>query len=562
MAETLRRQTLLVYLALALILTTGLAFRVLGVAVRPGLDHDEAMHLLVATCNQQPYKQVLAQYQSSELRTTSIAEWQEFIHVRNPLCFGTIASDLREWEVHPPLYLWLLNLWMSLLGDSLFAIRCLNVVVDVASILALFYVSRDLLGRKYALLAAALYALTPACLKISGQARSYALLVLCNLVALWAILQITRKPTAWHGWIVWAWAVSIGLVAEYMFVVVFAPMALYMLLFFLKRKRLLWKQFIASALIISPFVIGIAWLYWQQKNYAADYGWSPEGRHPAAALLFLFLDIAGGVKPERLSDGFSLLVANVMAVGVSVYSLWAIKDRGIRWLFLLLFSTTVFGPILFYTLGLSPPWAYGAKYQSTAVPYIILAVVYFISRLGHRRLRVLAALILMGSFALALAFVIRFKAAEANTVISPDTINRLPYAELVIIDIAPEYWGMLYPATSSWPDTQRVLIAGQKKLLRGAALREAIRNKGSILYVSDLWHGDNTINQRHQILSLLQSEFDTLSPESTPSPLANLRCLTGGVYQVYFFDRHESSQLTHGHIESAALKPEHVGAIP
>ena len=541
-SEESRRQIILIYMGLALVLIAGLTFRVLGVVIHTGLDHDEAAHLLIAACNQQPYKQALAQYESSELRITSVVDWEKFMQLREPFCFGAIANDLKEWDVHPPLFLWLTNLWMFLMGNSLFAIRCLNILLSVVSILVLFYLSKDLLGEKYALLAAALYATTPAFLKISGQARSYALLGLCNLVALWAILRIRRSPTAWRWWIVWALAISLGLATEYLFVVVFAPMVSYMFLFFLKRKSLLWKQFIASVLIISPFVLGIVWMYWQQRNYVTVYGWSPEGRQPVAALATLFLDMVGGVKFNRLFDDFPLvplLAVNAVGIGVSLCGLWTIKDHDTRWLLLLLFSATVLGPILFYTLGLGPPWAYGAKYQCTAVPYIILAAVYFVSRLAHRRLRLAAALIVVSFLVLIVAYLIRAGETKAGSLMSKETVDRLPNVGLVIMGLNPEHWGMLFPAVVSWPNTQRVLIAGPEQMLRGLELQEAVKSEESVIYVSANWYKTSTESQMNQILSILQAEFEGAASAFPPLPMENLVCSTGGLYQIYFFDRQE-----------------------
>ena len=94
----------LVHLGLAILLVALLTLRVLGVVVRPGMDHDEALVFLLATCNERPYEQALVERRSPALTESTVADWQKFVQLRQPFCFGTIASDLKRMKLHPPLF--------------------------------------------------------------------------------------------------------------------------------------------------------------------------------------------------------------------------------------------------------------------------------------------------------------------------------------------------------------------------------------------------------------------------------------------------------------------------
>ncbi len=95
--------------------------------------------------------------------------------------FGEIAQAAAL-DIHPPLYYWLLSVWIRVFGTSEIAVRSLSVVLGVATVWLVFILGRRLFGRVAGLVAAFLLAISPLHVYYSQEARMYALL------AFWAAL--------------------------------------------------------------------------------------------------------------------------------------------------------------------------------------------------------------------------------------------------------------------------------------------------------------------------------------------------------------------------------------
>jgi len=87
-------------------------------------------------------------------------------------------SHLMWWrEANMSLYYILLRIWL-LLGQSPFFIRSLSVILSAATLLAVYWVAKQLYDRRVALIAAALFACNAYSIRYAQEARSYALFVL------------------------------------------------------------------------------------------------------------------------------------------------------------------------------------------------------------------------------------------------------------------------------------------------------------------------------------------------------------------------------------------------
>jgi len=97
------------------------------------IDHDDVISVIAATCNEVRYDGA-TQYG----RWVTAADWQQYWHMQSFGCFGQIADGLVKTDIHPPLYFWLLHIWMNLFGVSIFTGLLLNLVFLAVAIIALY----------------------------------------------------------------------------------------------------------------------------------------------------------------------------------------------------------------------------------------------------------------------------------------------------------------------------------------------------------------------------------------------------------------------------------------
>ncbi len=100
-------------------------------------------------------------------------------------------------DIHPPLYYWLLHLWVGIFGTSEAGLRSLSALVGVMLVLATFSLGRAMYDDATGLAAAFVSALAPFQVYFGQEARMYVLLTLeCTLAALlfWRLVkQDTRR---------------------------------------------------------------------------------------------------------------------------------------------------------------------------------------------------------------------------------------------------------------------------------------------------------------------------------------------------------------------------------
>ncbi len=105
------------------------------------------------------------------------------------------TSELLEglsWDVHPPLYLLLVNQWGKVFGFDELGLRSFSILWSLAALLLAYKLARDLIGEPAALLALTLLALNPLLLMYGFNARYYAMAVFMSLALAWAALRFQR----------------------------------------------------------------------------------------------------------------------------------------------------------------------------------------------------------------------------------------------------------------------------------------------------------------------------------------------------------------------------------
>ncbi|MFN0152062.1 MAG: glycosyltransferase family 39 protein [bacterium] len=155
-------------------------------------EHDETISYLAATGNQARYERALSD--SSMIGAwTPAARWKSLFAIDRPFEFSRIGGDLARYDVHPPLYFWLLHVWVLVFGVNVWAGPLLNAVITAATGFALFRLARNVTAhRDAAALVLFLWLVSPI-YRVAGDARQY------SLLALWSVLLFGQTVRAMFG---------------------------------------------------------------------------------------------------------------------------------------------------------------------------------------------------------------------------------------------------------------------------------------------------------------------------------------------------------------------------
>lgn len=108
------------------------------------------------------------------------------------LPFGGMLKDLRDTDVHPPLYYSILWVTDRLLGNGSLAMRVPSIIAGELVIPAAYLAARDLWSRRTGVIAAAVVAVGPILVWYSQEARMYSMFMLFATLAVWGQVRVLK----------------------------------------------------------------------------------------------------------------------------------------------------------------------------------------------------------------------------------------------------------------------------------------------------------------------------------------------------------------------------------
>ncbi len=529
------------YLFIILILLLGLSLNLVNRYMTEGLSVDEANTLLFASGNWSSYCDMV-EIKSPPLLTKAIAaDWKQYMMNSDYInSFGNIWKDSAV-DVHPPLFYIVLQSCFLIFGQSLIVAQLTNVLIYILSAVIFFFLAQVLFERKHAFLALLLFCVTPASFAVTGEIRSYALIGLFNITALFAIIKIINGYIGWKWWFVWIMSSLAALYTQYTYALIFASTSAYLLLYCLKREN--WFLLIRYLKIMVLFVIlliPLMVLFWQQKSVAHNLGWLSDkwawaNNTPATMIWIFFETVTGSMKGIifGLPVWFNLILG-VTIYGSSFYFLTRLKYiNDICLLSILLFVTTIFYAVL-YQFGAIPSHAIGAKYQVTAVPLILITIVCIITVFKKKSWEFCSVILIATLMFLGSTYLIwkNYKARD-HTISTYSMAKLVPKADLVILDHT--FSGLVGPVIFALPEDQRILIGSQKDLLSKIDFKNEVIDEKSVMYISATKY--NELGLREEITNRLLKAFD-LNPSSPLEPIARLSCRgAGSGYSIFYFNK-------------------------
>jgi len=198
---------------------------------------------------------------------------------------------LRRTGTNPPLYHFLLSLWVDAFGASEVAVRAPSVIFSVLSVWALCGLGRRLWDRSTGLWAAGLLAVSNMAVAYAQEARFYALIELMAILSTWAAHAWIRAPRRWTGLGYTVLAVTFVWLHTFAWPVLAAHLAWVVLLAWrshdlAERKRLMRGAAMTSGIVIISFLPWVAVLTDQVRTVLGGY-WIPRPR-PVEPLVCLY----------------------------------------------------------------------------------------------------------------------------------------------------------------------------------------------------------------------------------------------------------------------------------
>ncbi len=180
---------------LILAVLAGVGLRAGGNAPKTSFTHDESISYLAATCHQGEWYAVTFDPRPPFGAWAPAAAWQRFLRPERAGCLGRIRDDLARFDIHPPLYFWLLHGASLVLGVGMWTGAALNLVLFVLGALGLFGLALRILGDRLRAAAVVLvWALSPGVVQVFAEARQYELLGLLTILFTWQALRFAERP--------------------------------------------------------------------------------------------------------------------------------------------------------------------------------------------------------------------------------------------------------------------------------------------------------------------------------------------------------------------------------
>lgn len=226
-------------------------------------------------------------------------------------------------DIHPPLYYYLLHLWLGPFGDSEFVLRFFSVVFGLLTVPLIYALGRRLLSTASGLLAALLLAFSPFYLWYSQEARMYTLVTFLCLLSSYLLLRALggeRKARfLWGGYI---FVNILAVYSHFYAFFVLAFQAFFLLVWWVVNRK--GDRLLAG--LLSQGSVVVAYLPWSGfvlRRYAADVSyWRGELVFTEVVRKTLILFSTGHTILESRAQPIAFLYGALILFGLVIIALY------------------------------------------------------------------------------------------------------------------------------------------------------------------------------------------------------------------------------------------------
>ena len=162
-------------------------------------------------------------------------------------------------DIHPPLYYWLLKIWLVCFGQTEFAARSLSAMLSLLLVAVTYALGRRIGDRWLGVIAAFVAAWSPFQIYYAQEARMYMLLALLAAGTVLLALSIWQggERTTWRGYSAYALPASLGLYTQYAFPLILVIINLTALYHLRHNRSRLW---VWLGWQLVPLLLYLPWL--------------------------------------------------------------------------------------------------------------------------------------------------------------------------------------------------------------------------------------------------------------------------------------------------------------
>ena len=298
-------------------------------------------------------------------------------------------------DTHPPLYPFLLFVWLQLVGSSAFATRALSALIGVLAIPLIFVLAKRMTARpRVPWLAAILTALSPLLIYYSQETRMYELVAILSLASICLLPSFLKRGRAW-------WLITLlALYTHYSAFFVLAAENIFALIHWRKDRSMLLRWIAMQVLLVVAY---IPWIVTQTsflrgKASARFDEWNWQGIEMIFGKTFLSFTIGLTVDAPLAQIATALFLAFAV---LGAYAMW--RDRkSVRFTSLAPIYFLVPVAIAFIVNPIMP--FFFERYVLVAIPGFILLVAFGLDYLAQRDARaaigIIGVVFLLDAFAL------------------------------------------------------------------------------------------------------------------------------------------------------------------
>jgi 4-amino-4-deoxy-L-arabinose transferase-like glycosyltransferase len=289
----------------------------------------------------------------------------------------------------PPLYYFLLHLWMGLVGSSDAAVRSLSGLISVATVIVTFFVVRRVWGTETGVVAAVLLGASPFATYYATETRMYSLVMLLVALGIGALARLYEAPSIGRMVLVAAVAAALAY-TQYWSFYLFATMALWFLIAALVGDRQ--RDRPASLYALAALgLAGVAFLPWlptflfQRSHTGTPWGSAPNFLTAVVAVFHFHsnqaLQVARSDLRQRGMEAIFIVLFILALFGSSQPGRWLrlnprTEPRG-RFLAWMIFSTLVLGVVVSHFTNNAFTPRYGSVVYVPLMVFLALGVAYF-----------------------------------------------------------------------------------------------------------------------------------------------------------------------------------------